>query len=68
MDKHRWEGGKITFIKTIGGIGFWCSLIGLAGIGGAIEYGTGWAASLLFLEAGGICLSIYFDQYKEGGV
>lgn len=52
-------------IKTLGGIGFWCCIIGVAGIGGAIEFGTGWKASLLFIEVGVAALYIY--QKKSRG-
>lgn len=53
--------------EVIGGIGFWCCIIGIAGIGGVLEFGTGLLASISFLEIGFICLAARLKEYgKEG--
>lgn len=51
--------------EIIGGIGFWCALIGLGGIAGAIEFGIGMEASMAFLGFGSFFLGIAMDEYAE---
>ena len=55
----------MTLTKILAGASFWCCLLGLAGIGGAIEFGFGWCASVTLLVIGAVCLYLFC---REGGM
>ena len=61
---RREEGTKMTLTKILGGTGFWCCLLGIGGMAGAIEFGTGWIASIILLVIGIGCFHLFC---KEGG-
>lgn len=55
----------MTLTKVLAGASFWCCLLGLAGIGGAIEFGFGWCTSVTLLVIGAVCLYLFC---REGGM
>lgn len=55
----------MKWYKIVGAAGFWCIMIGLGGLGGAIEFGTGWEASVAFLGFGSAFLEIAMDEFEE---
>lgn len=55
----------MTFTKLLSNTGFCCCLLGIGGIGGALELGTGLITSSTLLVIGIICFYFYI---KEGGV
>lgn len=49
----------MTFKRLISKAGFWCCLLGVGGIGGALDFGSGWITSITLLVSGIICLGLY---------
>lgn len=55
----------MKWYEIVGAAGFWFVIAGLGGLGGAIEFGTGWEASMAFLGFGSFFLGIAMDEYAE---
>lgn len=54
----------MTLTKILGNTACSCCILGIGGIAGAIEYGTGLFTSITLLIIGGVCFYLF---YKEGG-
>ena len=57
----------MKWYKICGSAGFWLVMIGIGGLGGAIEFGTGWEASIAFLGFGSALVGVAADEYEERG-
>lgn len=55
----------MKWYEIVGAAGFWFVIAGLGGLGGAVEFGTGWEASMAFLGFGSFFLGIAMDEYAE---
>lgn len=55
----------MTLTKLLGNAGFTCCILGVSGIGGYFDLGTGLIASVILFVIGVICFCFYI---KEGGL
>lgn len=44
--------------RILAGIGGGCFILGLGGIAGAVEYGTGWVTSITLLVIAAVCIPL----------
>ena len=50
--------------KILSNIGGGCFILGLGGMAGAVEFGTGWATSITLLVIAAVCIPL---ALREGG-
>ena len=52
----------MTLTNLLSGAGFCCCMLGIGGIAGALEFGTGWITSITLLVIGITCFCLFLRE------